>query len=643
MKTDKKTVIKAIAIVSGVIIIALSGLYVGRNNLLRHIADERIRQIEQSYGLHVQYEKLEFKGLTEIQLKNLSIVPEGRDTLLKLKSAEVNLRFWEMLNRRMDVKSVQIDGLNIHFIKQDSVANYDRLFVKKASDIQEGPETKSYAQRTNELLSLAFGFLPANGLLTNINITEQKDSNFVTLALPSLRIINNRFNSEITVCEDTLLQHWKASGELNHDTHTLKAKLYPGSSQSISVPYITRRFGAEVTFDTLSYSLTRKEDSNHKLSLSGEAKVSGLNIFHAALSPEVINLNRGELNYLVNIADRSIELDSTTTVMFNKLTFHPYLHASKEKQQWHFIASVDKPWFPADELFCSLPKGLFSNLEGIHTSGELAYHFLLDVDFALLDSLRFESELKEKNFRIIEYGATNLGKMSAEFSYTAYENGQPVRTFPVGPSWEHFTPLDSISPILQMCVLQSEDGAFFYHRGFLPDAMREALMHDLKVRRFARGGSTISMQIIKNVFLTRRKNFARKLEEALIVWLIETERLTSKERMYEVYLNIAEWGPMVYGIQEAANFYFNKRPSQLTTEESIFLASIIPKPKHFRSSFTGDMKLKENLGGYYRLITERLIKKGLVDEAKADSIQPDIKVTGRAREELETLPKKELE
>ena len=93
------------------------------------------------------------------------------------------------------------------------------------------------------------------------------------------------------------------------------------------------------------------------------------------------------------------------------------------------------------------------------------------------------------------------------------------------------------------------------------------------------------MQLVKNVFLNRNKNFARKLEEALIVWLIENERLTSKERMYEVYLNIVEWGPLVYGIQEASAYYFNKRPSQLNTEESIFLASIIPKPKHFRSSF----------------------------------------------------------
>ena len=92
-----------------------------------------------------------------------------------------------------------------------------------------------------------------------------------------------------------------------------------------------------------------------------------------------------------------------------------------------------------------------------------------------------------------------------------------------------------------VCHAKVRTELFSTTRAFLPDAMREALIYDLQVERFARGGSTITMQLVKNVFLNRNKNFARKLEEALIVWLIETERLTSKERMYEVYLNIAEW------------------------------------------------------------------------------------------------------
>lgn len=637
MRKYRRKVVIILAIIGGALLIALTSLYLGRNGILHRMVDKRTFQTGQKHGLSIHYKDLEMIGLNEITLQGLSIVPHQRDTLLTLQTLDVKLSFWKLLSGVIEVRNVKIDNLGVFFIKKDSIANYDFMFRQEKQKDQVEPGQADYAGRVNKILNLLYGFLPENGELNHLHITERKDTNFISVNIPSLAIKNNKFHSTIEVKEDTLTQYWITNGELNRGSNTLRAELYPQEKKRITLPYITRRIGAEVTFDTLAYSLTREKEEDENVILSGKARITGLHIFHKALSPEVVNLNSGQLAYKINVGTEFLELDSTSNVQFNKLQFHPYLRAEKKNKLWHFTASVNKPWFPADELFSSLPEGLFNNLEGIQTSGELSYHLLLDIDFSQLDSLTLESELKEKDFRIIKYGASDLRKMSGEFLYTAYENGQPVRTFPIGPSWEHFTPLDSISPLLQMSVMQSEDGAFYYHHGFLPDAMREALIHDLKVNKFARGGSTITMQLVKNVFLNRNKNFARKLEEALIVWLIETERLTPKARMYEVYLNIAEWGPLVYGAHEAAAYYFDKRPSQLSVEECIFLASIIPKPKRFRSSFTEDMKLKENMEGYYRLIAGRLAKKGMISEAEADSIRPDIKVTGQARNRLDSI------
>ncbi len=96
------------------------------------------------------------------------------------------------------------------------------------------------------------------------------------------------------------------------------------------------------------------------------------------------------------------------------------------------------------------------------------------------------------------------------------------------------------------------------------------------------------MQLVKNVFLSRQKNLARKIEEILIVWLIENQQLSSKSRMYEVYLNIIEWGRNVYGIGEASHYYFGKSPAELTVGESIYLAHIVPKPKSSLYSWQSD-------------------------------------------------------
>lgn len=638
-KMTKRKINKVIIGSCFLLFLIVSIIYICRGNILRHIANQRIVHLEQRYGLDIAYTDLNLKGINTISLQGLIIVPENRDTLLALQSLDVRISLWKMLWGNVRVKNVQMDGLVLNFIKQDSIANYDFLFLPAhnpdATTSQEENTSSDYTHRTNTLLNLLFGLLPGNGELTNLSISERKDHNFVTFRIPKFRIDDHRFQSEISIIEDTLTQRWNTKGEINPSERRLNASIY---APNLTVPYIHRRFGAEVHFDSLTCSLSQESSNGANTRLVGQSEVHGLQLYHKRISPEVINLNHGKLDFHLNIAPQAVELDSTSLIQFNALAFHPYLKAewqqNKEKKKtWHFTASVHKPWFESEELFSSLPKGLFENLEGIRTSGQIAYHFLLDVDFARLDSMKLESELKEKDFRILSYGKTDLRKMSGEFEYTAYENGQPVRIFPIGPSWEHFTPLDSISPLLQMSVMQSEDGAFFYHQGFLPDAMREALIYDLQVRRFARGGSTISMQLVKNVFLNRNKNIARKLEEALIVWLIETERLTSKARMYEVYLNIVEWGPMIYGIQEAADFYFDKRPSQLNIEECIFLASIIPKPKHFKSSFTEDGKLKENQDGYFRLLTERLVKKEMISEAEAAQVKiENLYLKGKAKD-----------
>ncbi|WP_308773821.1 transglycosylase domain-containing protein [uncultured Bacteroides sp.] len=602
------------------------GLWIFRNRILNRLTEKKIAQVEQRYGLDVHYESLRFEGTGRLSLGGLSVVPEGRDTLLTLRSAAFDLGFWQLLKGNVEVRNVYMDGLTVSFVKENQTANYDFLFRSRTGG-EEAAEDHSHAgydKRVQLVLDGVFRLLPSDGRLTNLRIRERKDSDAVSLFVPEFNIDHHRFKSRLIFVEGARTQHWQTEGEINADERRVSVGI---QAPDLMVPYIRRRLGAEVSFNRLYLSFTQQRE-NGKLVLSGKTEVDGLAVFHRRLSPERINLDEGELDFHLNVEPHALELDSASTVRFNRLQFHPYLRLEPPA---HLIASIHKPSFPAEELFGSLPHGLFENLEGIRVAGNLSYDFGLDADLACPDSLQFHSDLRPEHFRILGYGTTNLSKMSEEFEYTAYEDEVPVRTFPVGPSWNHFLPLDSVPQLMRMAVLQSEDGGFFYHQGFLPDAIRQAMAYDLKARRFARGGSTISMQLVKNVFLNRRKNIARKLEEALIVWLIEQNRLTSKERMFEVYLNIAEWGPRIYGLLEASEFYFGKRPSQLTLEECIYLASIIPKPKHFRSSFDASGRLKENQEGHFRLVARRMAAKGVISEEAAEGIDLSrVVLTGEA-------------
>src|SRR3546814_6415259 len=115
------------------------------------------------------------------------------------------------------------------------------------------------------------------------------------------------------------------------------------------------------------------------------------------------------------------------------------------------------------------------------------------------------------------------------------------------------------------------------------------------------------MQLVKNVFLDRQKTVARKLEELMIVWLIEHEHLVSKERMYEVYLNVIEWGPEIYGIGPASEFYFSKTPAELSLAERIYLASIVPSQASFSWHWNGVGTHRSSPHWYYKLIRDILL------------------------------------
>jgi len=287
---------------------------------------------------------------------------------------------------------------------------------------------------------------------------------------------------------------------------------------------------------------------------------------------------------------------------------------------------------PSQDFFESLPTGLFQNIEGIKTSGDLGFNLHFFMDTKEPDSVQFLCSIPKNKFKILSYGEARLNKLNEEFLHTVFERGQALRSFMVGPSNPNYTPIASISPYLQNALLTSEDGNFYWHNGFNENAFRKSIAANYKQGRFARGGSTISMQLVKNVFLTRNKTISRKVEEALIVWLIESNRIASKERMYEVYLNIIEWGPGIYGAGEASAYYFNKKATDLTLAESIYLAMIVPRPKWFKYNFDETGKLKPHVADFYRIIASHLVKKEIISEDQKVALIPEITLSGPAKE-----------
>jgi membrane peptidoglycan carboxypeptidase len=149
--------------------------------------------------------------------------------------------------------------------------------------------------------------------------------------------------------------------------------------------------------------------------------------------------------------------------------------------------------------------------------------------------------------------------------------------FMVGPENPDFVPVTDVSPYLIKSLMTTEDSAFYKHRGFIVKEFRTALIKNLEAGYFKYGASSITMQLVKNALLYREKTAARKFQELFLTWYIET--LLEKDRILEIYLNIIEYGPGLYGIGPAAKHYFGKHPRDLTPVEAAFFSSILPNPK----------------------------------------------------------------
>jgi len=158
------------------------------------------------------------------------------------------------------------------------------------------------------------------------------------------------------------------------------------------------------------------------------------------------------------------------------------------------------------------------------------------------------------------------------------------------PRQQIWVPYGAISENLKKAILINEDAGFFSHKGVDVDELKAALKKDWETLSFSRGGSTITMQLAKNLYLNPSKNPLRKIKEIVIAW--QLEQALSKRRIFEIYLNIVEWGRNVYGAEAAARFYFGKSAATLDPLEAATLAALVPSP---RSSKERNILSRRNL------------------------------------------------
>ena len=297
----------------------------------------------------------------------------------------------------------------------------------------------------------------------------------------------------------------------------------------------------------------------------------------------------------------------------------------------HLAVSADG--LTEERIKRSLPPAVLGPLLDVGVRGSWDHRVALDLDLARPDSVRFEADVVPHHL-VLDAARTRLRLLGLDEPFVAVillpRGARAVRELSMNNP--HFRTLDAISPDLVHAVVTNEDGGFFGHRGFNTEAMKKAIAENLKAGAYRRGAGTITMQLARNLYTGHARTLSRKGQEIVLAWILEHLTGVSKERLLEIYLNIIEWGPGIHGADEAARFYFDRDAHDLTLDQSLFLATVIPSPSRWRWRFDSSGTARPYVRAQMHFIGRAMIAKGwLPSEAlpPADSLR--VELAGPAR------------
>ncbi|MFB9109527.1 transglycosylase domain-containing protein [Flavobacterium gyeonganense] len=628
MRFPKQKIVKALKILLVVFILLCIGLYSFRNSLLKQVIAKVTHKMVVDYNSDFSIKEASFDGLSGVKFTDIVLVPKNADTLFNIKKVETTISLSNLLIGDVQLGTLKINDGYIQLVKKGKIRNFD-AFLKKNDTEETSDEKRKYADVAYRIITKLLNLVPTDMKLENLVFKIDDNGKKATIAINKLVLDNKQLTTNLHVQSKNFDQRWNIKGFADPRNKKADIRFFNLDTGAIRVPYLDESYNLKASFDSIRLNVANIDKDGSELHIDGYTSIANLKINHPKIANKDVVIKNARFDYRFLLGSDFISIDSTSIMQLNKIKVKPYVSYNTESDTVYTL-KVDIPKMKAQDFIVSLPDGLFTHFQGMEATGNFDYKLNFKFNKNKPNTLVFDSKLNKENLRITKYGEANLNKLNGEFVYRAIIQNVLQRPVLVGTANPNYTPLDQISPYLQKCVLTTEDPSFFSHRGFINEAFKQSILKNIRTKKFSRGASTISMQLIKNVFLTREKTLSRKLEEILLVYILENNRIVSKERMLEVYFNIIEWGPNVYGIGEASQFYFQKSPSELSVDECLYLATIIPKPRKFMYQFNDQGNLKDYALQNQKFLKNLMFRRGLL--IPEDTLgQLPVYISGNAR------------
>ena len=335
---------------------------------------------------------------------------------------------------------------------------------------------------------------------------------------------------------------------------------------------------------TLSAELELAAGSSDQMSIEGSLRLRQLALASERIAPkpvENINIDVGGKG-VWHPNERRLQIESGRVRMGKTQVL---IEGELERTPEHYRVDLTAKLPPTgcNDVVGAIPEDVLGSLAQFEWSGNWSAVTRISLDSRELEAA--ELSIRVRNLCQFE-GAPNwvrVERFQEPFRHRAVEPDETVFEMRTGPGTAHWVAFADISPFMPAAVISHEDGAFYEHGGFAPWAIRDALVRNLQEGRYVVGASTISMQLAKNLYLRREKTIARKVQEVILTWWLENA--LNKDEILELYLNVIEYGPSVYGLRHAAMYYFGREPIELSPAEAAFLACMLPSPKNYHVSY----------------------------------------------------------
>lgn len=270
----------------------------------------------------------------------------------------------------------------------------------------------------------------------------------------------------------------------------------------------------------------------------------------------------------------------------------------------------------------AVPAAVLGPVRGIELRGTLGGRASVFVDATDLDSVNLSVALDNDCVFDRVPPEFELARLRGPFTHVAPGSGSETVTLRTGPGSLDWVPLRRVSPFLVHAVLAHEDAGFFEHPGIATYAVEDALRKNLERGEFAFGASTISMQLARNLFLSRDKTLSRKVREIVLTWWLESR--LGKPEILELYLNVIEYGPDVYGLRSAGRRLFHARPAELTLAQSAYVATSLPAPRPTWRTNYEQGRLTDSMRRRMSFLVRHMHDRGRIDAAARDAALAEI-------------------